>query len=57
MFHPDRDLLWWNLVLNRPVLEDGTMFGLDTGSRPLPETWPNREVSVVTRDTAVISPV
>lgn len=25
VFHPDRDPLWWNLVLNRPALEDGMM--------------------------------
>ena len=25
VFHPDRDPLWWNLVMNRPALEDGTM--------------------------------
>ena len=25
VFHPDRDPLWWNLVVNRPALEDGTM--------------------------------
>jgi L-alanine-DL-glutamate epimerase-like enolase superfamily enzyme len=25
VFHPDRDPLWWNLVTNRPELEEGTM--------------------------------
>jgi L-alanine-DL-glutamate epimerase-like enolase superfamily enzyme len=25
VFHPDRDPLWWNLVVNRPELEDGMM--------------------------------
>ncbi len=25
VFHPDRDPIWWNLVENRPELEDGTM--------------------------------
>jgi L-alanine-DL-glutamate epimerase-like enolase superfamily enzyme len=25
VFHPDRDPLWWNLIANRPELEEGTM--------------------------------
>ncbi len=24
-FHPDRDPIWWNLVANRPALEDGVL--------------------------------
>jgi D-galactarolactone cycloisomerase len=30
VFHPDRDPIWWNLIENRPDLEDGTM-GLPDG--------------------------
>jgi D-galactarolactone cycloisomerase len=25
VFHPDRDPIWWNLIANRPELEDGTV--------------------------------
>jgi D-galactarolactone cycloisomerase len=25
VFHPDRDPIWWQMVLNRPELRDGTM--------------------------------
>jgi len=28
--HPDRDPIWWNLILNRPELVDGEMV-LPTG--------------------------
>ena len=24
-FHPDRDPIWWNLIANRPMLEDGSI--------------------------------
>jgi L-alanine-DL-glutamate epimerase-like enolase superfamily enzyme len=24
-FHPDRDPIWWNLVANRPKLEEGSI--------------------------------
>jgi D-galactarolactone cycloisomerase len=30
VFHPDRDPIWWNLILNRPELIDGEMM-LPTG--------------------------
>jgi L-alanine-DL-glutamate epimerase-like enolase superfamily enzyme len=25
VFHPDRDPIWWQLVLNRPIVKDGEM--------------------------------
>jgi L-alanine-DL-glutamate epimerase-like enolase superfamily enzyme len=24
-FHPDRDPFWWNLIANRPLLENGEL--------------------------------